>query len=88
MDTLSQIIVAVLLSVLLGIPLGVLSARHRWLEQLLRPILDFLQTIPAFVFLVPVIMLFNLGRVPGIIGGRGRAGSRPRFRFHHLAIPA
>jgi glycine betaine/proline transport system permease protein len=67
MDTLSQIIVAVLLSVLLGIPLGVLSARHRWLEQLLRPILDFLQTIPAFVYLVPVIMLFNLGRVPGII---------------------
>ncbi len=67
MDTLSQVIVAVALSVLLGVPLGVFSARYRWLEQLLRPILDFLQTIPAFVYLVPVIMLFNLGRVPGII---------------------
>lgn len=67
MDTLSQVIVAVALSVLLGVPLGVFSARHRWLEQLLRPILDFLQTIPAFVYLVPVIMMFNLGRVPGII---------------------
>jgi len=67
MDTLSQVIVAVSLSVLLGVPLGVFSARHRWLEQALRPLLDFLQTIPSFVFLVPVIMLFNLGRVPGII---------------------
>ncbi|MBK9049989.1 MAG: ABC transporter permease subunit [Chloroflexi bacterium] len=67
MDTLSQVIVAVSLSVLLGVPLGVFSARYRWLEQSLRPLLDFLQTIPAFVYLVPVIMLFNLGRVPGII---------------------
>lgn len=67
MDTLSQVIVAVSLSILLGVPLGVFSARYRWLEQALRPLLDFLQTIPSFVFLVPVIMLFNLGRVPGII---------------------
>lgn len=67
MDTLSQVIVAVVLALLIGIPLGIFAARLRWLEQLLRPFLDFLQTIPSFVFLVPVIMLFNLGRVPGII---------------------
>ncbi|MCL4869192.1 MAG: ABC transporter permease subunit [Anaerolineae bacterium] len=67
MDTLSQVIVAVLLAVLLGVPVGIAAARHPSLERGLRPLLDFLQTIPSFVYLVPVIMLFNLGRVPGII---------------------
>ncbi|MBA3534771.1 MAG: ABC transporter permease subunit, partial [Ardenticatenales bacterium] len=67
MDTLSQTLVAVLLTVVLGIPLGILAARHPLVETLLRPLLDAFQTIPSFVFLVPVIMLFNVGRVPGII---------------------
>lgn len=67
MDTLGQILVAVLLTVIIGAPLGVLAARSNTLEALLRPLLDFLQTIPPFVYLVPVIMLFNVGRVPGII---------------------
>ena len=67
MDTLGQVIVAVILSILIGIPLGILSARSNTLEQLIKPMLDFLQTIPPFVYLVPVIMLFSIGRVPGII---------------------
>ncbi|MEZ4663438.1 MAG: ABC transporter permease subunit [Caldilineaceae bacterium] len=67
MDTLSQVLVAVLISVVLGIPLGIMAARSDWAEFILRPILDFLQTIPQFVYLVPVIMLFNVGRVPGVI---------------------
>ncbi len=67
MDTLSQVIVAVLVTVVIALPLGVLSARSDAVEALLRPMLDLLQTIPPFVFLVPVIMLFNVGRVPGII---------------------
>ncbi|MFN8439847.1 MAG: ABC transporter permease subunit [Caldilineaceae bacterium] len=67
MDTLSQVLVAVVLTVLIGLPLGVWAARRRTVEWVLRPILDFLQTIPPFVYLVPVIMLFNIGRVPGII---------------------
>ncbi len=67
MDTLSQVLVAVAVSVLIGIPLGIWAARNDSIEWLLRPLLDFLQTIPAFVYLVPVIMLFNVGRVPGII---------------------
>ncbi len=66
-DTLSQVLIAVFLSVLIGVPLGVWSARSDRAERGLRPILDFLQTIPTFVYLVPVIMLFNLGRVPGIM---------------------
>jgi glycine betaine/proline transport system permease protein len=67
MDTLSQVIVAVLLSIAIGIPLGILAARFHFAEVLLRPILDTLQTIPTFVYLVPMIMLFDLGRVPGVL---------------------
>jgi glycine betaine/proline transport system permease protein len=67
MDTLSQVLVAVVITVLLGIPLGIFSARSLAFRRILRPILDFLQTIPPFVYLVPVVMLFNPGRVPGVI---------------------
>lgn len=67
MDTLSQVIVAVGLSLLIGIPLGIWAARNQTVEKLLQPIMDFLQTIPPFVYLVPVIMLFNVGRIPGIM---------------------
>ena len=67
MDTLGQVIVAVGMAVAIGVPLGILAARSDRFEMALRPVLDFLQTIPPFVYLVPVIMLFNIGRVPGII---------------------
>lgn len=67
MDTFSQVIVTMVITVALAIPLGVLASQNELLRDLLRPILDFLQTIPTFVYLVPVIMLFNVGRVPGLI---------------------
>ena len=67
MDTLSQVIVATLITVIIAIPLGILAAFNDTFEAFLRPILDTLQTIPFFVYLVPVIMLFNVGRVPGIM---------------------
>ena len=67
MDTLSQVLVAVVLSVAIAIPLGVLSARSDPFRLVLRPVLDAMQTMPAFVYLVPVIFLFQLGRVPGVI---------------------
>jgi glycine betaine/proline transport system permease protein len=67
MDTLSQVIVAVGVTVLISLPVGILAARSNTFEAMLKPVLDTLQTIPPFVFLVPVIMLFNIGRVPGII---------------------
>jgi glycine betaine/proline transport system permease protein len=67
MDTLSQVIVAVILSIVIGIPLGVWSARSDLVESILKAFLDFLQTIPPFVYLLPVIMLFTIGRIPGII---------------------
>jgi glycine betaine/proline transport system permease protein len=67
LDTLSQVVVAVLLSVVIAIPVGIVAAKRPRFELVLRPVLDFFQTIPPFVYLVPVIMLFNIGRVPGII---------------------
>lgn len=85
MDTLSQVLIAVLLSVLIGVPLGIWSARNDGVERALRPILDFLQTIPTFVYLVPVIMLFNLGRVPGIIASVLYA-IPPTIRLTNLGI--
>lgn len=67
MDTLGQALVAVVLCVLVGIPLGIWASHSDRVEQILRPILDFLQTIPIFVYLVPVIMLFGTGSVAGLI---------------------
>jgi glycine betaine/proline transport system permease protein len=67
MDTLSQVIVAVVSSVVLAIPIGIWSARSDRVHRILRPILDTMQTMPQFVYLVPVAALFNVGRVPGVI---------------------
>ena len=67
MDTLSQVLVAVVLSIAIAIPLGVTSARSDGFQRALKPLLDAMQTMPAFVYLVPVIFLFQLGRVPGVI---------------------
>ncbi len=67
MDTLGQTLIAVVLCILIGIPLGILSSRNDALDKLLRPFLDLLQTIPIFVYLVPVIMLFGTGSVAGLI---------------------
>jgi len=67
MNTLSQVIVAVLISVALAIPIGVMAAKSDGFQRAIKPILDAMQTMPAFVYLVPVIALFNVGRIPGII---------------------
>jgi glycine betaine/proline transport system permease protein len=67
MDTLSQVIVAVALSVAIAIPLGIWSAQSDRAHHVLRPFLDVMQTMPQFVYLVPVIALFQVGRVPGVI---------------------
>jgi len=67
MDTLSQVLVAVVLAVVIAVPIGVLAGRSDRVERLLRPLLDVAQVMPPFVYLVPVIFLFNVGRVPGVI---------------------
>src|SRR5690606_8666661 len=63
----AQVVTAVFFCVLMGIPLGVLAARSNVFRAVLRPILDIMQTIPSFVYLVPIVMLFGVGVVPGII---------------------
>lgn len=67
MDTLSQVLVAVVISVALAVPIGIWAGRSRWLEPVLRPLLDTAQVLPQFVYLVPVVFLFNVGRTPGVI---------------------
>lgn len=67
MDTLSQVIVAVVLSVIIAVPLGIAAGRSDRFERVLRPFLDAAQVLPQFVYLVPVVFLFNVGRVPGVI---------------------
>ncbi len=67
MTTLAIILTAVSFCLLIGIPLGILAARGDRFEAVLKPILDFMQTIPSFVYLVPVVMLFGIGNVPGVI---------------------
>jgi len=67
MDTLCQVIVAVRLAVLISVPVGILAGRSDRVEKLLRPFLDAAQVMPAFVYLIPVLILFNVGRVPGLV---------------------
>jgi glycine betaine/proline transport system permease protein len=67
MDTLSQVVVGVVISISIAIPIGVWSARSDRVRSGLRPILDTMQTMPQFVYLVPVVALFHVGRVPGVI---------------------
>ena len=67
MSTLALVTVATLLCVILGVPSGILSARNDRFDALLRPVLDLMQTMPSFVYLIPMLMLFGLGKVPAIL---------------------
>ena len=67
MTTLAMIFTAVLFCMIIGIPLGILASRSNTFEIILRPILDIMQTIPSFVYLIPVVMLFGVGLTPGVV---------------------
>lgn len=67
MSTLALVIVSALLAVVTGIPTGVLAAKSDKFDAVLRPVLDTMQTMPSFVYLIPVLMLFGLGKVPAVI---------------------
>ena len=67
MVTLALIIAATVISLVLGLPLGIWAARSDRVAAIVRPTLDFMQTMPAFVYLIPAAMLFGLGRVPGVL---------------------
>ena len=67
MSTLAIISVATLLCIVIGIPIGILMSRSNRTQAIITPILDVMQTIPSFVYLIPVVMLLGIGKVPGLI---------------------
>jgi glycine betaine/proline transport system permease protein len=66
-ETLALVIFATGLCMLIGVPIGIAAAHRPWLYTALRPVLDMMQTIPTFVYLIPTLILFGLGVVPGLI---------------------
>ena len=67
MVTLAMVTVCTLISILIGIPIGILMARSDRVQAFVNPILDVMQTMPSFVYLIPVVMIFGIGKVPGLI---------------------
>ncbi len=66
-QTLALVLTAEILVVAVGLPLGVWAAKNEKVDAIIRPILDFMQTMPAFVYLIPAVMFFGLGLVPGVV---------------------
>ncbi|MBK0867021.1 MULTISPECIES: proline/glycine betaine ABC transporter permease [unclassified Saccharopolyspora] len=67
MQTLALVLVAAVIAIVVAIPVGILAARERVVSHVVRPVLDLMQTMPAFVYLIPVIFFFNIGAVPGVV---------------------
>lgn len=65
--TLALILVASVIAIILAVPLGILAGRSTVASQIIRPVMDFMQTMPAFVYLIPAVMFFSIGVVPGVI---------------------
>jgi len=66
-QTTTLVIVATVIALIFGIPLGILAARSKTADVIIRPILDLMQTMPAFVYLIPAIFFFSVGNTPGVI---------------------
>jgi glycine betaine/proline transport system permease protein len=85
METLALVLCATVVCVVVGVPLGIASAHRPWLYQIVRPVLDLMQTIPPFVYLIPTLIFFGLGIVPGIISTTVFAIPAP-IRLTYLGI--
>lgn len=66
-ETLALVSASTFVSMVIGVPLGIAAARREWLYNAMRPVLDLMQTLPSFVYLIPALILFGLGMVPGLI---------------------
>ena len=66
-ETLALVLASTAVCMAVGVPLGIAAARREWIYGIMRPILDLMQTIPTFVYLIPALILFGLGMVPGLI---------------------
>lgn len=67
MDTLALVLSATLLALVIALPIGIMTARHDQVHKIVMPVLDFMQTMPAFVYLIPAVFFFDIGIVPGLI---------------------
>ncbi|WP_182199740.1 ABC transporter permease [Paraliobacillus salinarum] len=85
MQTLAIVLVSTLISVIFGVPIGILSAMNSVVDRIVKPILDFMQTLPIFVYLIPAILLFGLGGVPAVIATFVFAAP-PAVRMTNLGI--
>lgn len=85
MQTVSMILVCTLVALMLGLPLGIAMSRSDRVQRTINPVLDVMQTMPSFVYLIPVVMLLGIGRVPGLIAVVIYA-IPPVIRFTNLGI--
>jgi glycine betaine/proline transport system permease protein/glycine betaine/proline transport system substrate-binding protein len=85
MYTITLVLVASLLSILIGVPVGIWMAKSRTANWIITPILDFMQTMPAFVYLIPAVAFFGIGMVPGVFSAVIFA-LPPTVRFTNLGI--
>ncbi|MEN8142432.1 MAG: ABC transporter permease subunit [Thermodesulfobacteriota bacterium] len=85
MTTFSIVLAALCLCTIIGLPLGILASKSDRLDRILHPILDFMQTTPSFVYLVPVVMFFGIGNAPGVIVTT-IFGVSPLIRLTNLGI--
>lgn len=84
-DTFTLVLIASLLSVIIGVPVGILMSKSKAAEAIITPILDFMQTMPAFVYLIPTVAFFGIGMVPGVFASLIFA-TPPTVRFTNLGI--
>ncbi|KGP72265.1 ABC transporter permease [Pontibacillus yanchengensis] len=85
MDTFSLVITSSIISVVVGVPFGIWMAKSRVVEAIITPVLDFMQTMPAFVYLIPAVAFFGIGMVPGVFASVIFAVP-PTVRFTNLGI--
>lgn len=85
MNTLTLVVVASLISVIIGVPLGIWMSKKDTVKNIVNPILDFMQTMPAFVYLIPAVAFFGIGMVPGVFASVIFA-LPPTVRFTNLGI--
>ncbi|MDQ0256114.1 glycine betaine/proline transport system permease protein/glycine betaine/proline transport system substrate-binding protein [Evansella vedderi] len=84
-ETFTLVLIASLLSVIIGVPFGILMSKSKTAEAIMKPVLDFMQTMPAFVYLIPAVAFFGIGMVPGVFASLIFAVP-PTVRFTNLGI--
>lgn len=85
MNTFTLVLFSSIIAILLGVPLGILMSKNKIAEQIIKPILDFMQTMPGFVYLIPAVAFFGIGVVPGVFASVIFA-LPPTVRFTNLGI--